>query len=370
MMLARFTDAPRTARAGNLSGTQNTLFKKMIFSCSDQEIFTMEMDWGPSKQDRLYLTAMFFLYLYGGISCRGVMDLFRLLKKLVWLPLVAVPMLGCSSETLVDKGRESRGLGIVNDTLAMVAVEYWEEWNDDKGGGTVYTDWGLMLVDTRYKHIYWESKGEKRNNYMRASPLDDSTMVFWDTRNNFWFWKFGYSKSKPIKAKWTTSDSISYELIRPWKDGKFLSIERRYEGTFPYTVYYGILDTANGTISKWVPTNDEAWLNDCVDTRWDSAKEEAICLIVGDDAHNLSVLKNLVDTLHISIPQDINISGCLSLQSKLIGNEFTCRENSPWPQTIFFVDSNLQVLTRKPIYYPSLNIEFIDSLGNKIGYSH
>jgi len=270
-------------------------------------------------------------------------------------------MNSCSFETLVDKGRNSEGVGIINDTLAMVAVVYWEDWEDSRlGGGSriTETDWGLMLMNTHNGHIYSEERAGSMYKFrLGASPLEDSTMVSWDQSGNFWFWKSGYPKPKPVKVRWTTSDSISYELIRPWKDGKFLVIGRK-DGTT-----YGILDTANGTIGKWIPTGDDVWLNGCVDARWDSAKREAICLIVGDDVHNLFVLKNLTDTLHISIPQDINISGCPSLQSKLIGR---CSTESLWPQTIFFVDGNLQIRDRKPIYFPGGGVLFIDSLKNHI----
>jgi hypothetical protein len=291
-----------------------------------------------------------------------------ILKKLVWMPLVVAPLLGCSFETLVDKGHYPAGLGVINDSLAMVAVVYWEDWDDKrlgKGGGITLTDWGLMLVDTRYEHIYWERKGEKIKYGIESFPLEDSTMIFWDhTNSNFWFWKIGYPDPKAVKVRWT-SENMGYRLIRPWKDGKFLAI-----GIEEKNAAYAILDTASRTMGRWVPAGDDAWLNDCVDVRWDSAKEESICLIVGDDPHNLSVLKNLADTLHISIPQDVKISGCPSLQSKLIAialggcyGSFAIN-----PQTIFFVDSDLQLLTRKPIYFPTRSILFIDSLGNNTSY--
>ncbi len=294
-------------------------------------------------------------------------------KGLFWALFVLAVLLlfGCdfSSRKTIGSGYDVWQFGIVSDTTAMLAVRYWDQFEDNAGDGYDYLGWGLMLVDVRYRHIYREDRMEDRGT-MSAAQLTDSTMLLWSWEYNsekkywmpdtFWFWKVGRIPSDSVQFNWSIEHiNMDHARVLPWTDGKILAISDSYV----------LLDTSAGIVSRWVP-DTVSWVNDCDDVQWNG--DTFLCLTagVGNDSNDVVVYSSAGDTLfHYTFPY--SCSGTRSLQFYgdyivFAKSFFSCEGDTPFSyaeKAVFSFRDSLE-----PVFWMGDRAAFWGNDGNYTSY--
>ncbi len=196
---------------------------------------------------------------------------------------------------IIDEGYDVKGIGVVSDTTALLAVRYWEQFEDDccypggRGDGYNYEGWGLKLVDVRFHHVYWEATTSDQGLF-NADQLSDSMMVY-STGQQLWFWKIG--QSKPITVKLANGEiPIATRIIRPWSNGNILV----YSAMRPRV--YHIIDTLKKTINLWAPPTEYSWIDSSEDIKFENNKYYSLRLdalvcrvyVLADNADTLNTM--------------------------------------------------------------------------------
>ncbi|GBU24919.1 hypothetical protein R83H12_01555 [Fibrobacteria bacterium R8-3-H12] len=190
------------------------------------------------------------------------MNLFRLLKKLIWMPLATVLLLvSCGEfyESVYDQGYRVLGLGFASDTTAILFKQYWEEIEQSCGGfgpkcsNVKYKDLELQLVDVRFKKVYWSSGIVRDKGYAgSAEQWNDSTM-FISAGDNLWLWSIGSPWPSKIKLNWNIEwNKLSYGFnwLHLKKDSILI-----YNSTENI-----IIDTKARTVGNWNPLDEYKWV--------------------------------------------------------------------------------------------------------------
>lgn len=210
------------------------------------------------------------------------------IKRLLVVALAAfacISMWGCSSwfdEDVTHEVHEKRHSGLViailDDSLALETngrgwtdhterCDYW----DNCDGGTI--NQGLFLVNYRNKQRpLW---GDTIDGVITIiwGLAADSTVLFYDKKENFGFWKVGKFPNVRKKMKWEDGCELEHRYVvvqaRPWKNGNVLLKDA---DPCPYAV----LDTATGIVKKLEFSGEYAWLEGCDDITYIDG--EIVCL--------------------------------------------------------------------------------------------
>jgi len=225
------------------------------------------------------------------------MDLFRLLKKLAWMPLVVLTLLyGCTN--VVDNRATIVGIGFASDTTAILLYELREETErlsiPTRNHGERLYGWEFKLVDVRFNKIYWSASIDyswSRSKILVGSQWNDSTMLIELTGEGYWLWTVGSKKPQKINFNWNV-ERKSYEAgvllydfrLRPWKNDSVLIYSKARQA---------IIDSRTMTVNDWSPVGKDAWVSNCDDFCW--GKNVGICLF--DKSSYVLFLSEKGDTL-------------------------------------------------------------------------
>lgn len=138
-------------------------------------------------------------------------------------------------------------VGFASDTTAILFRHNWEETGRvgfGNNGGSSQLDLELMLVDVRFRKVYWASK--IKNNYgefFRAKQWNDSTIIIAYGKSayeNRMLWTIGNSKPQEITLNWNTEKEniFAYDINWLHWENDFL-----VAGNF-------IIDTETKTVNK------------------------------------------------------------------------------------------------------------------------
>lgn len=209
---------------------------------------------------------------------------FNFAKKLViaFAVLACMGMWGCGifdeEVTHVVNVQRSGGfvIAILDDSLALEfngrgwtdhteSCDYWD--NCDRG----MINQGLFLVNYREKQKpLW---GDTINGVIAIiwGLAADSTVLFYDEKNNFGFWKVDKfpENRKQVKFENECAWNDPYTRAKPWLNGNVLLKDM-------YPCPYAVLDTATGVVSKLEFTGEYAWLEGCDDIAYIDG--DVVCL--------------------------------------------------------------------------------------------
>lgn len=278
---------------------------------------------------------------------------------------------------IIDEGYSVLGVGVVSDTTAVLAVRYFEQYEDDccypggRADGYNYKGWGLKLVDVRYHHIYWEATTKDQGDFF-ATQLTDSTMCFIRTslQGNvlLWLWKAGQDHLAHYQLTWV-SEPIDFKSLKPWKDGLLIASGELWSYFNKPLV---LIDTARGTIKRFYPDGVDSWILSCEDVKWNHLG--GLCLKRMNDTCDYSLLLEDKKTLgNISYKQECP-DGYVSFYGDFFGlQNNTFIMNNPYPSKDANVGLFRVFVTGSIAEQPSFWINnsrdgFLDSLGNVVGY--
>ena len=306
------------------------------------------------------------------------------IKRLIAMTIFAlacVSMWGCGlfDEDVTHEVHEKRHSGLViailDDSLALEtngrgwtdhteSCDYWENCD----GGTI--NQGLFLVNYRNKQRpLW---GDTIDGVITIiwGLAADSTVLFYDKKNNFGFWKVGKNIDVRKKMKWEDGCKLEHRYVvvmaRPWKDGNVLLKDA---DPCPYAV----LDTATGVVKKMEFIGEYAWLERCDDITYIDG--DVVCLKALYDEKRYGVYEYGKDGLMDSLIWD-DASWSIYTENvlEIRGNMFTIKhptkmiDGKPNPLNGTFIHY------LKPLGTPVLPVRmeynnFVDSTGISIGYS-
>ena len=196
--------------------------------------------------------------------------------------LASVCMWGCGlfDEDVIHEVHEKRHSGLVvailDDSLALETngrgwtdhTESCDKW-ENCDGGTI--NQGLFLVNYRKKQQpLW---GDTIDGVITIiwGLAADSTVLFYDKKGRFGFWKVG--KRLDLRKKIRLDDGCAwydpYTRAKPWIRGDVL-----LKDMYPYS--FAILDTATGVVDKLDFVGEYAWLDGCDDIAY--VDGEIVCL--------------------------------------------------------------------------------------------
>lgn len=227
-------------------------------------------------------------------------------RKLAYgLLLALLVFVGCGDDyKVVDEGCDVIQYGIVNDTMAMLAVRYWENYDTRTGEGWNYLGWGLVTIDPRNEKAYLKQQANDLGE-MNGAQLSDSVMMIWNskydsdkghwTQNQVWFWTIGKELSSQRAITWI-GDDIDFDRVRPWKDGEILLISKEWtKGVDSVYNYFAILDSSTGIAQKWSEKETVAWVSQCDDVQWRSLG--GVCLVADPQTQKILLFLNGNDSL-------------------------------------------------------------------------
>lgn len=220
------------------------------------------------------------------------------------LALACASMWGCGlfDEEVTHEVHEKRHSGLViailDDSLALEtngrgwtdhteSCDYWENCD----GGTI--NQGLFLVNYRNKQRpLW---GDTIDGVITIiwGLAADSTVLFYDKKENFGFWKVGTLPDvrKKIRLEDECAWNDPYTRAKPWKNGNVLLKDM-------YPCPYAVLDTATGVVKKLEFTGEYAWLDGCDDISYIDG--DVVCIKrLGEPTGAITLFSegNVVDSL-------------------------------------------------------------------------
>ena len=113
-----------------------------------------------------------------------------LLGGLLFAGLMSILLAGCGQTEVLDSGYDIDEFGIMNDSMAILSVSYWDHV---KNGATLMsssddyyetTGFGLLLVDMRQQKIYSKIRLNSDLGVPMVDQIFDSLMIFWDDSFN------------------------------------------------------------------------------------------------------------------------------------------------------------------------------------------
>lgn len=295
---------------------------------------------------------------------------FNFAKMLViaFAVLACVGMWGCGifDEEVTHEVHEKRHSGLViailDDSLALEtngrgwtdhteSCDYWENCD----GGTI--NQGLFLVNYRNKQRpLW---GDTIDGVITIiwGLAADSTVLFYDKKENFGFWKVG--KLPDVRKKIKIEDGCAwndpYTRAKPWINGKILLKDM-------YPCPFAVLDTVSGIVKKLEFTGEYSWLEGCDDITYIDGK--ILCVKrLADAMGAISILASdgVVDSLENTKERDF-----LGYPPVLYGNFMV---------TQVYKNGNLVTKMKSDgfdVNYPETWMKynsFVDSTGSSISYS-
>ena len=182
----------------------------------------------------------------------------------VWFwSLCCLLIIGCGNDK-VYTGQTSyySGMGIINDTTALVIKEVVDRYND--GDYSDFVGYNFEMRDTRSSSVYSEHLYENFSCY-GVGQVSDSVFLFGKSDNeSFLFWRVGDSLNNSMYKKytWLTEKKNITRLemlVRRWKNNKLI-IQTSYYVKEYNDVDYIVMDTAALTLAS-VDSSEYAQLN-------------------------------------------------------------------------------------------------------------
>jgi hypothetical protein len=279
----------------------------------------------------------------------------------VWFwSLCCLLIIGCGNDRVyTGQTFYYRGMGIINDTTALVIKEVVDRYND--GDYSDFVGYNFEMRDTRYSYVYSEHLYEDFG-FAGVGQLSDSTFLFVGGSDNedFLFWKIGDSLNSSMYKKytWLTEKRNITRLemvVRRWNDNKLI-IQSSYYGKEYNNVNYIVMDTTALTLAS-VDSSEYALLNAYDD--FQMFNNELVFLQNLEDTCGFMLIKESGDTLATHIFDD-NCSRLTLLYKSdyvtVLGDDMLL---------IFSVGLDGKI-SNEPLFYCSGVGEFYDSEGNRI----
>jgi hypothetical protein len=287
---------------------------------------------------------------------------FSLLGGLLFAGLISILLAGCGQTEVLDSGYDIDDYGIVNDSTAIVKINYWDHIQKGSNILTSSDDWyagtgkGLLLVSTKEEKIYKEINIEKS----ASKQILDSLLLLWNYVNDeIYFSKPAYLNIQKENEKiFLDLDSIadSTDVLKLWNEKKFNDIvfSIKYSNADLGRIYF-LLELAGRIIKKFVPTGESSWISECADIQLTPQKVRCIKLNSGfveiEDEK-----QNVLDSIYVGDYYKI---------VRFLGNYLEIDEK------IYEMDENGKI-NHTPIYTITKYynyISFQDSIGNGTSYS-
>ena len=202
-------------------------------------------------------------------------------------------MWGCGDDVrfLESGSRKDHGFAMVSDTTALLAVHYYDHYEQGYNDWEECTKMGIRLVDTRgTEYCYWEGLVDFCGGNMKVEPLKDSTVFFMygdrDEQLEYFIWKINENPVRK-KAKWL-NEHLPVSLnapMRVWKNGKFL---------FNYYGKFALLDTVANTIMQ-IAKEEAEWPDDVEDAQYFG--DDLMTIILYPNKFSFAIVRNDSDTL-------------------------------------------------------------------------
>ena len=276
----------------------------------------------------------------------------------VW-SLCCLLIIGCGNDrTYTGQGSYYSGMGIINDTMALVIKWVVDEYNDGDYGD--FVGYNFEMRDTRYSHVYSEHLYENFSFY-GVGQVSDSVFLFSDDDDaSFVFWKLGDSLNNRMYKKYTwltekKNITRSNMVVRRWKDNKLI-IQSSYYGKEYNNISYIVMDTTALTLAS-VDSSEYAQLNAYND--FQMFNNELVFLQKLKDTCGFMLLKEGGDTLGTHIFDDKCSSLTLLYKSNyvaVLGDDMLL---------IFSIGPNWKISDKALMYYDDSG-HFYDSEGNRI----
>lgn len=210
--------------------------------------------------------------------------------------LACICMWGCGEDVrfLESGSRKDRGFAMVSDTTALLAVHYYDHYEQGYNDWEECTKMGIRLVDTRgSEYCYWEGLVDFCGGNMKVEPLSDSTVFFMygdrDEQLEYFIWEINENPVRK-KAKWL-NEHLPVSLnapMRVWKNGKFL---------FNYYGKFALLDTAANTISQ-ISKEEAGWPDDVEDAQY-FGDDMMTLNFISENHCEFGIMRNLMDTVAV-----------------------------------------------------------------------
>ena len=249
--------------------------------------------------------------------------------------LVCVGMWGCGEDVrfLESGSRKDRGFAMVSDTTALLAVHYYDHYEQGYNDWEECTKMGIRLVDTRgTEYCYWEGLVDFCGGNMKIEPLKDSTVFFMygdrDEQLEYFIWKINENPVRK-KAKWL-NEHLPVSLnapMRVWKNGKFL---------FNYYGRFALLDTTANTIMQ-ITKEEAGWPDDVEDAQYFG--DDMMTIILYPNKLSFTIVRNDSDTLstfYEKTPNDYD-----EINESFNGRFVNRKKKDGW--YLYSTDSNWQV---------------------------
>ena len=289
--------------------------------------------------------------------------------------LACACMWGCDLlDNVTHEVHEKRHSGLViailDDSLALEtngrgwtdhteSCDYW----DDCDGGTI--NQGLFLVNYRNKQRpLWGDTIDGVINVIWGQAAD-STVFFYDKKENFGFWKVGRLPDvrKKIKLEDECTWNDPYTRARPWKNGNVL-----LKNMYPCS--YAVLDTTTGIVKKLELTGEYSWLDGCDDISYIDG--DVVCLRQrGDRLCEIDFEKKdgVVDSLIKSEWMLFDPPEFYGNAVKMKASSFDKNDHAyDFGDRISLIGKNGFVFENYPETWLKYH-SFVDSAGTSIGYS-
>jgi hypothetical protein len=300
---------------------------------------------------------------------------FSLLGGLLFAGLISILLAGCGQTEVLDSGYDIDEFGIVNDSMAILSVSYWDHV---KNGATLMsssddyyetTGLGLLLVDMRQQKIYSEISLSSDLGGPETDQILDSLMFFWnfvfDENEDCKINKTAYLNVLGQKEKnILTLDSIkdSTDILSLWEKGLFdnFVVVVHTPGVFLGNVPF-ILDINEKSLREWEPTGDDVWLSGCSDFRLTPLNLR--CLMMSKDGNRILVVNENREILDSLDATDL-------LQPRFYGNYISSGYTSGIHK-FYKLNADGRVF-KTPIYTITKYVNYIkfqDSTGNTTSYN-
>ena len=274
-------------------------------------------------------------------------------------------IIGCGNDrTYTGQTSYYRGMGIINDTTALVIKWVVDEYNDGDYGE--FVGYNFEIRDTRYSHVYSEHLYENFS-CVGVGQVSDSVFLFAGGSDNedFIFWKLGDSLNNSMYKKYTwlteKKNVVSSDMVvRRWKDDKFI-IQNWFMGKEINMVYYIVMDTTALTLAS-VDSSEYALLNAYND--FQMFNNERVFLQSLKDSCGFMLLKEDGDTLAAHDCDDSYRELTLYFQNDYIV-VMDGYVSSDHIRHVFSIGPNWKISDKALMYYDGSG-HFFDSEENRI----
>jgi hypothetical protein len=290
--------------------------------------------------------------------------------QIVFAIAVVFAMQGCS---LFDDGRVVTGeyytiLGgsLASDTTALLAVHHYETY-EDRGmntyAGKQSLGYELYLIDITKNKIYKKQKTSLSAAFhINGTGIEASSVLLWlmNAKDGFfaldsiWLWNINRKQPSFMALKWEGAlfefSNNRNVVAKEWMDDQILLIHDDAN-----IKSYALIDTTAKAATRWYPSQDMDWLDNCLDIQLVS--DEILCIQNLPDTSGFALFKNGTDILALRYVETNRENGFRGFNGNYIVYD-------GWIYPIIHDNVSSQPLNTR---FLSTN-KFIDSNGNENCY--